>query len=81
MEIEIIREKLHRFINSIEDKKAEAMYALFADEIEYEESDYTDEFKAELDRRYEYYEQGGEMISAEEANRQIAALLQARKRV
>jgi len=29
-----IREKLHHFIDSIEDKKAEAMYALFEDEIE-----------------------------------------------
>ncbi|HYJ63419.1 MAG TPA: hypothetical protein VEV62_06725 [Parafilimonas sp.] len=29
-----IREKLHQFIDSIEDKKAEAMYALFENEIE-----------------------------------------------
>jgi hypothetical protein len=29
-----IREKLHQFINSIEDKKAEAIYTLFENEIE-----------------------------------------------
>ncbi|HEY2726163.1 MAG TPA: hypothetical protein VGI61_03245 [Parafilimonas sp.] len=29
-----IREKLHQFIDSIEDRKAEAMYALFENEIE-----------------------------------------------
>ncbi len=29
-----MREKLHQFIDSIEDKKAEAIYTLFEDEIE-----------------------------------------------
>jgi len=29
-----IREKLHHFIDSIEDKKAQAIYTLFEDEIE-----------------------------------------------
>jgi hypothetical protein len=29
-----IREKLHQFIDSIEDKKAEAIYTLFENEIE-----------------------------------------------
>lgn len=34
MQTTIIREKLHQFIDSIEDKKAEAIYTLFEDEID-----------------------------------------------
>jgi hypothetical protein len=34
MEALNIREKLHHFIDTIEDKKAEAIYTLFEDEIE-----------------------------------------------
>lgn len=79
MEITEIRQKLHQFIDTIEDKKAEAMYALFENEIEEDEGEYTDEFKAELDRRYVHYKNGGEMISAEEANKRIKTLLTARK--
>lgn len=33
--------------------------------------EYTDEFKAELDRRYEHYKNEGEMISAAEAEKKI----------
>lgn len=74
-----IRQKLHHFIDTIEDKKAEAIYTLFENEIEQDEWDYTKEFKAELDRRYEYYQGGGEMITAAEADKQINTILQAGK--
>jgi len=40
------------------------IYAFFEKEIEEDEWDYTDEFKAELDHRYEYYINGGKMVSA-----------------
>ena len=39
------------------------------------EGEYTDAFKAELDRRHQYYEEGGRIISAEEANEQISKVL------
>ena len=74
-----IREKLHKFIDTIEDKKAEANYTLFEDEIEENDWEYTDEFRAELDRRYEYYKSGGKMISAAEAEEQISKVLQSDK--
>lgn len=34
MEMTNIRQKLHQFIDTIEDKKAEAIYTLFEDEID-----------------------------------------------
>lgn len=69
-----IRQKLHQFIDTIEDKKAEAIYTLFEDEIEQDEWEYSEDFKAELDKRYEYYQNGGKMVTAEEVDEQINVL-------
>lgn len=70
-----LREKLHHFIDNVEDKKIEAMYILFEQEIE-EEDIYTDEFKAELDKRYANYKSGNtEMITAKESKRRINNML------
>jgi len=77
METENIRQKLHQFIDKVEDKRAAAIYTLFEDEIEMDEWEYSAEFKAELDNRYEYYKNGGKMISAAEADEEISKILQA----
>lgn len=80
METSDIRKKLHQFIETIEDKKAEAIYTLFETEIDQEEWEYSDEFKAMLDGRYEYYKNGGKMISPSEADEQIKEMLQSENR-
>ncbi len=63
-----MKEKLHRFIETAEEKRMKTIYALFEKEIDEDEWEYTDEFKAELDRRNNYYINGGKMITAEDAN-------------
>ncbi len=63
-----------------DDKKVKAIYALFEDEIEQDEIKYTEDFKKELDERHAYYKNGGKMISAAEANKQINKILQPAKR-
>ena len=68
MRIATIRQKLHRFIETAEEKKVKAIYTLFEDEITQDEWEYTDEFKAELDRRFSYYKHGGKMVSAKDAD-------------
>lgn len=81
MGIDNIRQKLHQFIESAEEKRVKAIYTLFEDEITQDEWEYTDEFKKDLDRRYAYYKNGGEMVTAVEANKQInAALKESRKK-
>ncbi len=75
-----IREKLVNYMKVADDKKVKAMYALFEDDIEQEEIEYSGEFKAELDKRYAYYKNGGKMISAAEADKQINKILQPGKR-
>jgi hypothetical protein len=71
MKTAIIRQKLHQFIETAEEKKVKAMYALLENEIAQDEWEYTDEFKADLDRRFSYYKSGGKMVSAKDANKQI----------
>ncbi len=70
-----IREKLHRFIDSIEDKKAAAIYTLFEDSIKNREEDYTEEFKAELDRRYAEYKKDGKVIPRDAMDKRIKKML------
>lgn len=79
METTDIRQKLHEFIDTMEDKKAEAIYTLFESQIEDEYVEYTDEFKAELDEMNDYYEKGGDMISADEVKKQINAVRRKKK--
>ena len=76
MTIVAIRQKLANYIQVANDKKVKAVYALLEDDIEQEELEYTDEFKAELNKRYAYYKNGGKMVSAVEANKQIKKVLQ-----
>ncbi len=69
-----IRSRLHRFIDTVADKKVKAIYTIFEENIE-ESEDYTPEFKAELDRRYEEYKKDGKTISREEMDKRIKKLL------
>jgi hypothetical protein len=62
MQTTSIRQKLHQFIDSIEDKKAEAIYTLFEDEID------TDVLRRKLIQaeREKYIRGEGESYSWEE---------------
>lgn len=80
MGIDQIRQKLHQFIELAEEKRIKAIYTLFEDEITQDEWEYTDEFKKDLDRRYAYYKNGGEMVASVEADKQINAALKGSKK-
>ena len=76
MTTSFIRERLHHFIETAEEKKVQAIYTIFEDEINQDTWEYTDEFKAELDSRFEYYKSGGKMVTSQEADEEIKQLLQ-----
>ena len=71
-----IRKRLYHFIETAEEKKVQAIYTIFEDEINQDTWEYTDEFKAELDSRFEYYKSGGKMVTSQEADEEIKQLLQ-----
>ena len=52
-----IRQQLHEYIESAEDKKLKAIYTLVENDIN-EEFTFTDEQKKELDKRHEDYVNG-----------------------
>jgi putative addiction module component (TIGR02574 family) len=62
-----IRQQLHEYIDTAEDKKLKAIYTLLEDEIA-DEFELTAEQKKELDRRYDDYQNGiGKTYTREEA--------------
>lgn len=74
------REELLHYIETVEDKKIKAFYTLLEKEIKEETNvEYTQELKAELDKRYEGYKSGKtKMITPTESRRRINKILKAK---
>ncbi len=70
-----MREKFHRFIETVEDKRLKAIFNLFENEIVEQEWDYTDEFKKELDLRYNHFINGGVLVSSDDAAQRTSELM------
>ena len=72
-----IRQKLHNYLEVADDKKLKAIYTIVEDAIQESEVEYTDEFKAELDRRFTAFSNGTEKtFTAEESKERIMKLIQ-----
>jgi hypothetical protein len=65
-----IREKLATYMQIADDKKVKAVYALLETDLE-DEFEYSDELKKQLDDGYKYYKNGGKMITAAAASKQV----------
>ncbi len=74
-----IRQQLHNYLEVADDKKIKAIYVMVEDEIRETVMDYSPEFKAELDRRVNYYLNGGKMVTATEMNNRLQTLRKKRK--
>jgi putative addiction module component (TIGR02574 family) len=71
-----IRQKLHSYLEVANDKKIKAIYTMVEEAIDEAGVEYTEEFKAELDRRYAAYKDGSEKaVTATESKKRIQKLL------
>jgi putative addiction module component (TIGR02574 family) len=76
-----IRQKLHNYLETANDKKVKAIYTMVEDEIENTAVEYTDEFKKELDRRYAAYKNGtSKAVTATESKKRIQKLLKSARK-
>jgi hypothetical protein len=73
--VSTIKEKLHHYIDMAEERKLQAIYIMLEEEIEREEI-YTDEFKKELDNRFEKYKLDNITIEENLVNKQIEDIIQ-----
>ncbi len=74
-----IRQQLHHYLELADDKKVRAIYTLCQNDIAGTEGGYSDEFKAELDRRTAAIKDGSmKLISAKESKKRIEKLLKSR---
>ena len=78
MDTVAIRQKLHNYLEVADDKKIKAIYTMVEEAIDGIKVEYTDAFKAELDRRYAAYKDGSEKaVTATESKKRIKKLLKA----
>ncbi len=82
-----MRKRLSDYIETADDNKIKAIFTLVENDIdnaqgidEYEPGNYSEEFKAELDKRYSDYLNGESLVSEEEANYRIANTIKSKRR-
>lgn len=78
MDTTAIRNQLHQYLEVADDRKLNAIYVMLEDAIKELKVDYAEEYKAELDRRVEYYLHGGEMVTPAEMNNRLLKIREKR---
>ena len=74
--VRTLREKLHQYIDYLEDKKVKAFYTIVQNDIKDDISEYTDAFKDTLNERYADYKSGkSKMITATESTKRVHKIL------
>lgn len=81
MSTDILRQKLHSYLEVADDKKVKAIYAIMENDIEESAMEYSGEIKKELDRRYAEYKSGkAKMVTAGESRKRVQKILKAARR-
>lgn len=75
-----MREQLHQYLEVAGDEKLQAIYVMLENAIKELKVEYSEEYKAELDRRVEYYLNGGQMITPVEINNRLLTIREKRNK-
>jgi hypothetical protein len=76
----LIKQKLHNYLEVADDKKLKALYTIIGAEVEDSSPDYSNELKAELDKRTADLLSGkAKTISSTESKKRIQKILKAGK--
>jgi hypothetical protein len=73
MKTTMIRNQLHNYLDTANEKKLKAIFTLVEEDIAESTINYTATDKAELDSRVNHYLNGGKMVSEAEMNKRIKA--------
>ncbi len=79
MNTTIIRQRLHHYLDTADDRKIKALYVMVEEELKETMTIYSEELKAELDDRIANYLNGGKMTSAAEMADRLQAIRVKRK--
>jgi hypothetical protein len=74
-----IRKQLQGYLEVANDKKVNAIYTMVEDEIKEIAVEYSEEFKEELNKRVNYYLEGGKMVSPAMMKKRLQTLRKKRK--
>jgi len=68
--------QISQYVSLLNDRQKQAVLTVVKTFVEETEAvEYSDEFKKELDSRYEEYKSGGKLVSEAEAKRRIKAII------
>ena len=72
--------QINNYLSVLNTRQKKALLTVARTFAEEQVNDYNDEFKAELDSRYEEYKNGGKLISEEDANKRIRAIVKGKSK-
>ncbi len=78
----LIRQQLHNYLETANEKKIKAIFTMVEDEIKTDKTIWTKEFKSEMTKRFDDYKNDTvKMITQKESKKRIDNLLKTLKRI
>ena len=71
-----LNRKINDYLNLLNTRQKKALLTVAKTFAEEQATDYSDEFKAELDSRYDEYKNGGNLVDEAVVNKRINTLIQ-----
>lgn len=68
-------QQINNYLSVLNVRQKKALLTVAKTFAEEQANEYSDEFQAELDNRYEKYINGGKLVSEEDANKRIGAII------